>query len=229
MSLNSISTCMKCKISFRNPSNTPWCISCTEDMQWVGPSEPKNKTKNDESNQNSQAGINTKMTPSTELENLQNKKNGTSEREKSFKPDQEIIIIRTEKLGSQQELSGTEIIRKDKMRQTENITKEIKRGSKNLSMLPEIAGIPSEELQENSINLGQEVSHSISSLNASGKELFSLMRGLRSDLPETAVRLYEPDRVQTAVACAHQIVNTMKMKLELLKFHREVTPRKVDE
>ena len=61
------------------------------------------------------------------------------------------------------------------------------------------------------------MSNSMNLLDESARHLFKLMIGLSSTSENNEVRLFDVERVQTACACAHQITQIMKLKLEAIK------------
>jgi hypothetical protein len=70
--------------------------------------------------------------------------------------------------------------------------------------------------------LNQEAFQSMSLLTDVATELHDLMKGLRSQQPDLKDRLYDADRVRTAAECGKQIISTMRMKLDIMKFAKEV-------
>jgi hypothetical protein len=131
-------------------------------------------------------------------------------------------IMPIEKKETSSVLSMPEPTEKRSGPTTENFITPTKSASEDSSMLPVISDNLPEPLADLSVNLNQEVLHSVNSLNDLGQELFSSMKGLRSNQPDTAVKLYDPERVHTAIACANQIVHVARAKLDLLKFAKEI-------
>lgn len=214
----SFQTCSKCKTFFRGDGNSPWCLKCKEDMEWGA---HKNQSKNVEKPKEKSTEDFGKI-QSGEPESLQKEKKTEPRISQQSAKEVGNIILKIENASIEKESNGLVEIRKDKMLTAENTTQE----TRSIFIRSSTEVVPeetqSQDSSANSIDLSREISHSVNSLNELGKELFSSMKGLRSDLPDKAVRLYDPERVTTAVQCSHQIVSVVKAKLELLKFAKEI-------
>ncbi len=66
-------------------------------------------------------------------------------------------------------------------------------------------------------------SQSMSLLDESANHMFGLMKGLHANQPPAEVRSYDPDRVNSAVACANTIYKIMRLKLDAIKVQRKLT------
>jgi len=69
-------------------------------------------------------------------------------------------------------------------------------------------------------NLSQELSASENLLIGSAQHLHKLMRGLVREDQDTAIHLYDVERVMASVACAKQIGDLLKAAIEVKKYQR---------
>lgn len=79
-----------------------------------------------------------------------------------------------------------------------------------------------------SICLNEETSQSISSLHSVQNELLRLMKSLNPSRPEdqNEFKVLDQDRVRVATEVGKQFISAMRMKLDLLKFVKEVQDTK---
>lgn len=66
------------------------------------------------------------------------------------------------------------------------------------------------------------VSQSMSLLDESANHMFDLMKGLHGNQPPASVKAYDPERVNSAVACANTIYKIMRLKLDAIKVQRKL-------
>ncbi len=66
-------------------------------------------------------------------------------------------------------------------------------------------------------------SQSMSLLDESANHMFGLMKGLHANQPPAEVRSFDPERVNSAVACANTIYKIMRLKLDAIKVQRKLT------
>lgn len=214
-----ITVCATCKSSFMNISNQPWCDACiAEDEAWEG---RQNQSKKEES-QIEKRKDDSHSTQSTEKRSQHSEKQTDFKILSAIKQQPEPIIEETKNPKIESEPTEPAEIESTNVNTTENFMPAIKSTSEASSMLPEIVETRQEGLQPNFVDLKTEISLSINLLNQSEGELLASMKGLRSSQPDTAVKLYDPDRVNSAVACGHQIMLSMKAKLDLMKFAKEL-------
>lgn len=69
--------------------------------------------------------------------------------------------------------------------------------------------------------LSQEVSHSMNLINDSAMQLKGLMTGLFKNEPTPDVKLLDVHKVETAVSCARQITELLRLKKDLIGEVRE--------
>lgn len=211
--------CMNCEKHLLKP-DSPWCEKCQKEMnEWV---DQPNQSSAESSIQKTKKIDFTQKIQNIELESTQKQSPTISRIEKSDLKKTEPDTTQTKKNETNSEPNGLETIRSANLNTNEITTTKTKSNFTESSMLPEIVGTQLEVFTENSDSLKKEVSRSINLLNQSENELFSSMKGLRSSQPDPIIRLYEPERVQTAVLCGRQIVESMKTKLEMLKFFKEL-------
>ena len=187
---------------------------------WV---EAPNQSKNENSiNVKNKSDFGTKIQNGAQ-EKQPEEKPTTPQTLKSIKPSTEPDTKEPRSKPMQEESNG-----QSKTENGNSLTKEVtiwptSTTSENLSMQVVEKEIQSYEASTlNSEDLKKEISQSINLLNQSESELLSSMKGLRSSQPDTAFKLYDPERVQAAVLCGRSIVESMKTKLELLKFAKEL-------
>lgn len=80
----------------------------------------------------------------------------------------------------------------------------------------------STDLVEQSTNLETEICHSTNLLKSTANELHKLMIGLNGNQPPSDIRLYDVERVKAAAECGKQIISTMRMQLDILKFAKDI-------
>lgn len=83
----------------------------------------------------------------------------------------------------------------------------------------EILGVDS---MRQSISLNEETSASLSSLTSVQNELLGLMKSLNPKADDRGLDLLDQDRVRVAAECGKQIISAMRMKLDMLKFVKEI-------
>lgn len=65
-------------------------------------------------------------------------------------------------------------------------------------------------------------SQSMSLLDESANHMFGLMKGLQANQPPAEIRAFDPERVNSAVACANTIYKIMRLKLDAIKVQRKI-------
>lgn len=135
--------------------------------------------------------------------------------------DLSIMQIENQKIS--QGMREQRKIEKESEKMLESPIKEISKQESRELASTKTELIPQESSLEPFMNLSKELSHSVNSLTNLETELFQTMKGLRSSQPDTAVKLYDPERVQSALECAKQIINSKRMKLDLFKFTKELS------
>lgn len=65
-------------------------------------------------------------------------------------------------------------------------------------------------------------SQSMSLLDESANHMLDLMKGLHANQPPAEVRAFDPERVNSAVACANTIYKIMRLKLDAIKVQRKI-------
>lgn len=148
-----------------------------------------------------------KKKSASEEKNLSNatKKKKMSEK----KTTTDAIVKRSEKDNE----NGTQEIRSNNLKKSDNEGREM--------TLPEDSTpqyMSSEMVRSPSMNL----------IDDSAKHLYSLMKGLTHNYPpdKLEIQAYQPVTVQTAVDCAKEIRNLMFLKLETMKFQKELENEK---
>lgn len=213
-----ISTCVQCKKSHNTGS--PWCGPCDKELnEWAGPQNQSSDEKLTTAKRKSDSGG---MTPSGELKSLNAGELITKPTPKNIENKIVKNITLTKKNEINSEPNGAAEIGSDSLNTNEPITERMPTVSESSSMTPAIVETQAGVYTESFSDLKKEISLSINLLNQSEQELFDSMKGLRASQPETTIRLYDPERVQTAVLCGRQIVESMKTKLELLKFSKKL-------
>lgn len=213
------SKCQTCGKTYINSHVSPWCKECNEEMNsWVDPQSQSNVEKPTIEKKRSDfgekiQGLGLKFPNEEKLTTPQMPK----DTEKLTAPD--TMPIKNNEMHSVQ--PGHEKIRSDSLNTKELTTVKTPNTLERSSMNQETNVIPLEDFTAKSQNLITEASQSINLLSLSENELFNSMKGLRHSQPDTAVKLYDPDRVQTAVLCGRQIAESMKTKLELMKFIKD--------
>lgn len=215
-----ITICVQCKKQFSNHANEPWCDPCKKESDEWDARLSRSKSETESAPKNLES--NTKTQPSPQ-EKPPKQKREEKQTPKSTDPAQEQDTMPTPQPLTLVEPTIVDDTERNKMQSRELTIMQTKSASENSSMQEKIGETLPVVSMGSSDSLNQELSRSISLLNKSEDELFASMKGLRADLPETTVRLYDPDRVQTAVLCGRQIVESMKTKLELMKFAKEVS------
>lgn len=200
--------CVLCKRQHYNFS--PWCTQCLLEI-----SEKELNTKDLDIK-------NKKTTPSIKQDKQQIENETGLKTSKKNESAQDKITQTTKSIEISSELREQKRTEKESAKMLESPTKEISnQESKELANI-KTELIPSDPSLEASPNLNKELSRSINFLTGLETELFQTMQSLRSQQPDVAVRLYDPERAQTAIECAKQIINSKRMKLDLFKFAKEV-------
>lgn len=92
--------------------------------------------------------------------------------------------------------------------------------------VPAIVAQPLEKSDTSSSStlLNSEIvaSQSMSLLDESANHMFDLMKGLHANQPPADVKAFDPDRVNSAVACANTIYKIMRLKLDAIKVQRKL-------
>ncbi|MFI5342838.1 MAG: hypothetical protein ACHQUC_01320 [Chlamydiales bacterium] len=78
------------------------------------------------------------------------------------------------------------------------------------------------ESQQPSVTLPLVEYQSMNLIDDSAKHLFELMRGLHANKPNPEIQLYDPERIHAACACAKNIRELLKLKLEAIKLQRNM-------
>lgn len=214
--------CKMCGEAYNDKLNlSPWCKKCNEEMDsWA---DPKSQSQSESSIQEKSKNVSGEKIQSGELKN---KLSGESDTPKTLNATKRKAEPDTQKTRSEtmpDEQNGAKKTESDSLQVNEVTTQQTRKDLEKLSMLPVERETQSLEVYTPSlIDLKKEVSQSINLLNQSEAELFESMKGLRSSQPDTAIKLYDPERVQTAVLCGRSIVDSMKTKLEILKFAKEL-------
>jgi hypothetical protein len=83
---------------------------------------------------------------------------------------------------------------------------------------------PRTDLTQPYTDLSGEIFRSVNLLSSTETRLHELMHSLtpKKEEPENEYRLIDPDRVKVAAECGKQIVSSIRMKLDLLKFCKEI-------
>lgn len=151
--------------------------------------------------------------------------NVSAAKERGITLEKESIITSTKQNVTKKENNANNETQKPQMPISENIMLETKNNAEKLSTKER----PDETPQEGSLllsdNLNAESFHSMKLLDSTANELFSLMKGLNKNLPtndDGPVMLHDVDRVRVAAECGKQIISTMRMKLDVLKFAKEL-------
>lgn len=81
-----------------------------------------------------------------------------------------------------------------------------------------------EVLSEQFLTSEAEKYHMTSLLDSSATALHLQMQGMFKNYPEPqeGIRTYEPEKVQTSVMCAREIVNILRLKLDIVKIYKGV-------
>jgi hypothetical protein len=66
-------------------------------------------------------------------------------------------------------------------------------------------------------------SQSMNLLDESANHMFDLMKGLHGNQPPAEIKAFDPDRVNSAVACANTIYKIMRLKLDAIKVQEKLT------
>ena len=125
------------------------------------------------------------------------------------------------------EENGPKIIKNDNFKTKGNIMPEINPTKEIRSLAIENEEIPGAVYTRHLINLNEETSTSMSSLDSVKNELLWLMKSL-NEVPEhlkdnpNQFHILDQDRVRVASECGKQIISAMRMKLDMLKFAKEV-------
>lgn len=104
----------------------------------------------------------------------------------------------------------------------EVITKPTNQESSNLPTKDEGGAIPLMAYSEHSRALYEETLRSVTLLNGTETHLFALMQSCNSKELDPTIRLADPERVKAAAECGKQIISSMRMKLDILKFAKHV-------
>lgn len=219
----SFSTCIQCKKSHAD-ANSPWCIPCNAELnEWTDKWEGRPNQSKDEKLTTAKRNEDSGPTIlNGEPRSVRDAKPITIKIQKAPEPGAASSTTQTKKNEINSGPSGRAEIRSASLNTNETTTERMPIVSENSSMLPAISETQAEAYSENSKNLNEEIYRSINLLSRSEQELFDSMKGLRAHQPETTIRLYDPERVQTAVMCGRQIVDSMKAKLELIKFSNKL-------
>lgn len=148
----------------------------------------------------------------------------TSPIEKKESYMQENPIEKTVNYSTKNEPKGPE---KTVNTQTENnakITQKIESSdSKELVKTESKETLP-EVLSELFLSTQAEKYHMTSLLDSSANALHSQMQGMFANYPDQKdnIRTYEPEKVQTSVMCAREIVNILRLKLDIVKVYKGV-------
>lgn len=200
--------CVLCKRQHYNFS--PWCTQCLLEI-----SEKELNTKDLDIK-------NKKTTPSIKQDKQQIENETGLKTSKKNESAQDKITQTTKSIEISSELREQKRTEKESEKMLESPIKEIsKQESRELASI-KTELIPQESSLEPFMNLSKELSHSVNSLTNLETELFQTMKGLRSSQPDITVKLYDPERVQSALECAKQIINSKRMKLDLFKFAKEL-------
>ena len=188
----------------------PWCELCLSEMLEKEPNTKDSDIKNDKKTLNIKQDKR-QTENETDLKTLKKRESAletTTQNTKNIETNNELRMPkRTEKESEQMLENHITTTSQKEYTELANTKTEL---------------IPLDPSQEPFVNLSKELSHSLNSLTNLETELFQTMKGLRSSQPDTAVKLYDPERVQTALECAKQIINSKRMKLDLFKFAREL-------
>lgn len=206
------------KILVLNTEEIPWCPKCYEEMNGC-PLTIKKSEKPTSGN----AGIGECRTPNSQQNTRLSEKLTEKKIEKKSVSAKDLNIIQIKNPKIRQEPREQTKIEKESEKMLENPTLETSPKEYRELANTKTELIPQESSLEPFMNLSKELSHSVNSLTNLETELFQTMKGLRSSQPDTAVKLYDPERVQSALECAKQIINSKRMKLDLFKFTKELS------
>jgi len=213
--------CVDCRKPFypNKFKPSPMCDECTGGESWAAVPKVSNEEKSEPAKEPASF---TNSIPSTELRKLLKTSNEEIKTESPKTPSQRNDIMQTERSESNSDRSGVTTIAIVKTPVTGLTTKRMQSDSAPSSIPEKIEETLPVDLSPSSVDLNREISHSINSLNQLETESFALMKGLRDNHLETVAKAFDPDRVNAAVNCGNQIVMAMKMKLDLMKFSKEV-------
>lgn len=82
--------------------------------------------------------------------------------------------------------------------------------------------VPAQNLEVISLNSEIIASPSMNLLDESANHMFGLMKGLHANQPPAEIRSFDPERVNSAVACANTIYKIMRLKLDAIKVQRKL-------
>ena len=121
-------------------------------------------------------------------------------------------------------VNGPVEIESDKRNTTESITPQIESSSAGKSLRTVNSESPLEESKGSLETLSKGVSDSMSLIDNSVKHLHGLMTSIARIEPDEnkEMPLSQIDRVKTATACAHQIYQLLKVKVEAVKVYADV-------
>lgn len=143
----------------------------------------------------------------------------------------------TEKINSKENESITTPTRRDLMQNEQNAREEIQKGQDNIKeniteKIEEnfLIKLESEDSQETLpvdfspifIDLKKANYHSKNLLDDSVKHLFVLMKGLTHDQADFDIKRVECHKVESAVKCASEIRNLLKLKLDIFKVAKDL-------
>lgn len=189
----------------------PWCELCLSEMLEKEPNTKDSDIKND------------KKTLNIKQDKRQTENETDLKTLKKSESTLETTTQNTKNIETNNELRMPKRTEKESEQMLESPTKEINKQESKELVSTKTELIPPDPSQDTSPNLNRELSHSINFLTGLETELFQTMQSLRSQQPDVAVRLYDPERAQTAIECAKQIINSKRMKLDLFKFAKEVS------
>ena len=120
--------------------------------------------------------------------------------------------------------NGQNRTEKDKMQSTEKTMQETKKEPDPAFMKIEENETQPMECKSLSINLNKTTSDSMNSLQSMTNELMSLMKNLNPPLEnrDNTTKLLESHRVSVSANVAKQIICSMRLQLDLLKFANEI-------
>ncbi len=177
----------------------------------------------DESLSESDTDEDTKIRPS-ERPNWKEERLNTLRTLLAKRRDRENTTMQTKIEKTNSEPSGELNTRRELEIMQENITQQIEEESLSSSGSTRLETIHPTASLLPSLDLSEEIFHSSNLLRSTARELHSLMISLnpKPENRDTAVRLLDPDRVRASAECGKQIIATMRMQLDILKFQKEI-------
>jgi len=160
--------------------------------------------------------------PSLEPMSLSATESEESEMLKKSVSDQKLITIPTNHSVDLEKLNGLNKQGSESMNIGETTITKTGIDLPSRFIKEEQSEIHSTDLVEQSTNLEMEVSRSTNLLKSTANELHKLMIGLNGNQPPSDIRLYDVERVKAAAECGKQIISTMRMQLDILKFAKDI-------